>query len=160
MAHEPSAIQHRLRNVTNRTGISIAVAESLTGGELSARFASAPDASRWFRGAIVAYASAVKREVLSVPAGPVVSAPAAAAMASEARRLLGADVAVAVTGVAGPDEQDGQPAGTVWFALAHDDRTETHLEHFSGTPTEVVDATCAWALHWVLDHCEARPSAA
>jgi nicotinamide-nucleotide amidase len=159
MAQEPSATQQRLSTIARRTGMSVAVAESLTGGELSARFASAPDASDWFRGGIVAYASEVKHELLAVPAGPVVSEAAAAAMAAGACRLLGADIAIAVTGVAGPDEQDGQPPGTVWFALSHDGTADTHLEQFSGAPPEIVDATCARALQWVLDHYETRTSA-
>ena len=160
MAREPSADERRLGTVAGRTGMSIAVAESLTGGELSARFASSPGASEWFRGGIVAYASGVKHDLLSVPVGPVVSEAAAVAMASGACRLLGADVAIAVTGVAGPDEQDGQLAGTVWFALHHDGTSDTHLEQFSGSPPEIVDATCARAVRWVLDHCATRTSVA
>jgi nicotinamide-nucleotide amidase len=69
----------------------------------------------------VSYDSEVKFDVLGVPEGPVVSAEAAEAMATGARRVLGADVGLAVTGVAGPAEQDGQPVGTVFVGLALDD---------------------------------------
>ena len=75
-----------------------------------------PGASDVFRGSVVSYASDVKREVLGVPPGPVVSEEAALAMAEGVCRVLGADVSVAVTGVAGPAGQEGQPVGTVWMA--------------------------------------------
>lgn len=97
-------------------GWTLGLAESLTGGLVASRIVSVPGASRWFRGSIVSYATEVKHDVLGVPPGPVVSEEAAAAMASGARRVLGADVGLGVTGVAGPDSQEGQPVGTVWLA--------------------------------------------
>jgi len=100
------------------TGLTLAVAESLTGGLMGARFTAVPGASDVFRGGIVSYASDVKFSLLGVPEGPVVSADAAAAMAEGARHVLGADVALATTGVAGPAEQEGQPVGTVFLGLA------------------------------------------
>ena len=97
-------------------GRTLGLAESLTGGLVASRIVAVPGASRWFRGSVVAYASDVKHDVLGVPDGPVVSEEAAAAMAAGARRVLGADVGLGVTGVAGPDTQEGQPVGTVFFA--------------------------------------------
>ena len=97
---------------------SLGVAESLTGGLIAARVVAVPGASDWFRGAVVAYDSAVKRSLLDVPDGPVVTAEAAAAMAEGARRALGAEVGLATTGVAGPTEQEGRPVGTVIVGLA------------------------------------------
>jgi PncC family amidohydrolase len=67
---------------------------------------------------VVAYASEVKRDLLDVPDGPVVSEAAAMAMAEGVRRLLDADVGLATTGVAGPTEQEGHPPGTVWLGMA------------------------------------------
>jgi nicotinamide-nucleotide amidase len=99
-------------------GLTLATAESVTGGLIAARLTSVPGASEVFRGGIVSYASDVKFDVLGVPQGPVVSDEAAIAMAEGARRVLGADVAVAVTGVAGPDRQEGVPVGTVFFGLS------------------------------------------
>jgi nicotinamide-nucleotide amidase len=98
-------------------GLTLGLAESLTGGMMGSRVADVPGASDVFRGSIVSYASDVKVDLLGVPEGPVVSLEAAAAMAAGARRMLGADVAIAVTGVAGPDEQEGQPVGTVFVGL-------------------------------------------
>ena len=77
-----------------------------------------PGASQWFRGGVVSYASEVKFSILGVPEGPVVSEDAAVAMAVGARRVLGSDVALSVTGVAGPEEQDGQAVGTVFYGIA------------------------------------------
>jgi len=99
-------------------GWTLGVAESLTGGLVGARLADPPGASDVFRGSIASYATDVKRSVLGVTTEHVVSADAAEQLAEGARRVLGADVGVACTGVAGPATQDGQPVGTVWFGLA------------------------------------------
>lgn len=99
-------------------GETLALAESLTGGLVASRVVAVPGASAWFRGGLVAYATEVKEQLLGVPEGPVVSATAAAAMAEGVRRLLGASVGLATTGVAGPTEQDGRPVGTVFLGVA------------------------------------------
>ncbi len=98
-------------------GLSLGLAESLTGGLVSSRLTDVPGASRVFRGSVIAYATDVKDDVLGVEVRPVVSAAAAEAMASGARRVLGADVGLSLTGVAGPDEQDGERPGTVFVGL-------------------------------------------
>ena len=105
-------------------GLSLAVAESLTGGLAGARLTAVPGASDVFRGAVVSYASEVKFDLLGVPEGPVVSTDAAKAMALGVRERLGADVGIATTGVAGPAEQEGQPPGTVFLGLAYRDHAE------------------------------------
>ena len=99
-------------------GWTLGIAESLTGGLVGARITNVAGASRAFRGAIASYATDVKRDVLGVTAEQVVSAECAIQMAEGAQRLLGCDVAVSTTGVAGPEEQDDQPVGTVWFGIA------------------------------------------
>src|SRR5438270_10327163 len=103
-------------------GWTLGLAESLTGGLVGSRISDAPGSSEIFRGSIVSYATEVKRSVLGVTAEEVVSAESAIQMAEGARRVLGADVGLAVTGVAGPTEQEGQPVGTVFFGLAMPDR--------------------------------------
>lgn len=99
-------------------GWTLGVAESLTGGLIGARLANVPGASSVFRGSIASYATDVKRSVLGVTSEHVVSGECAQQMAEGACRVLGADVGIGITGVAGPDEQDGQPVGTVWYAIA------------------------------------------
>ncbi len=108
-------------------GLTLGVAESVTGGLVAGRLTSVAGSSKVFRGGIVSYASAVKHDLLGVPAGPVVSHDAAAAMARGARQVLGSDVGLALTGVAGPTEQDGQPVGTLYVSVAMpDDTVNTH----------------------------------
>ncbi|MFV1990738.1 MAG: competence/damage-inducible protein A [Acidimicrobiales bacterium] len=99
-------------------GQTLAVAESVTGGFIAKRLTDVPGASRVFRGGLVSYASDLKYDLLNVPEGPVVSEQAAIAMAEGARKLLGSDVAVATTGIAGPDEAEGQRPGTVFVGIA------------------------------------------
>jgi nicotinamide-nucleotide amidase len=99
-------------------GLRLAVAESLTGGMLSARLTAVPGASSWFAGAVVSYGEDVKRALLGVGPGPVVSAKAAGEMALGAASLLHADIGLALTGVAGPAQADGQPVGTVFVGLS------------------------------------------
>jgi len=115
-----------------RQGLSLAVAESLTGGLVGARLTEIPGASDVFRGAIVSYASEVKHELLAVPPGPVVSAEAAEAMAVGVCRALKADVGLATTGVAGPDQQEGQPVGTVYVGLCIHGRSESRRLQLPG----------------------------
>ena len=97
--------------------LTLGLAESVTGGLVAARLTDIPGASDVLRGSIVSYASEVKQQLLDVPEGPVVSEEAALAMARGAARVLGSDVTMALTGVAGPDEQDGMPVGTLCVAI-------------------------------------------
>jgi nicotinamide-nucleotide amidase len=102
-------------------GWTFGVAESVTGGLVGGRLTNVAGSSRVFRGGVISYAGDVKFGVLGVTPGPVVSEGAAAEMAAGARRVLGCDVALALTGVAGPDEQDGRPAGTLCVAAVFPD---------------------------------------
>jgi len=101
-----------------RLGMTLAVAESVSGGLVTGRLTAIPGASDVLRGGVVSYATEVKVELLGVAPGPVVSERAAAQMAEGVRRLLGADVGLALTGVAGPAEQDGVAVGTVCLGVA------------------------------------------
>ncbi len=132
-------------------GQTLATAESLTGGMLASMLTDVPGASRAFRGGVVAYASELKESVLGVPAHVVaehgvVSAPCAAAMADGARRLLGATYAVATTGVAGPDLQEGRAAGTVYVAVSAPSGTTVRELHLTGHRDAVRRGACAVAL--------------
>jgi nicotinamide-nucleotide amidase len=124
---DDETMEHAVLDRLQRLGWTLGVAESLTGGLIGARIVNVPGASEVFRGTIGAYATDVKRSVLGVTAESVVSEDAARQMAEGAQRVLGADVGIAVTGVAGPTEQDGVPVGTVCFAIA-----------LPGRPTEAV----------------------
>jgi nicotinamide-nucleotide amidase len=117
--------------------LTLAVAESVSGGLAACRLSAVPGTREVFKGGVVAYASQVKFDVLGVPRGPVVCEVAARAMAEGVRRLLGTDVGLATTGVAGPNEQDGQPVGTVFIGLAMGDRTEAKEVRLPGDPDRV-----------------------
>jgi nicotinamide-nucleotide amidase len=99
-------------------GWTLGLAESVTGGLVGGRITSIAGASRVFKGGVISYASDVKFDVLGVETGPVVSERAAMQMASGAQRVLGASVGLALTGVAGPDEQDGEPVGTLCVGVS------------------------------------------
>jgi nicotinamide-nucleotide amidase len=127
-------------------GVTVAVAESLTGGALSQALARAGDASEWFAGGVVAYRNATKYRVLGVAEGPVVSSDAARAMALGAREIMGVDAVIAVTGVGGPGAEEGHPAGTVFMCTATKRGTHDFAHVFEGTPAEVVALTVEHAL--------------
>lgn len=99
-------------------GLTLGLAESLTGGLVSSRLVGVPGASDWFKGSVVAYSSEVKFSVLGVSEGPVVSIDAAREMAEGARRVLRSDIGLALTGVAGPDPSEGKAPGTVIIGVA------------------------------------------
>ena len=115
---DDETIEHAALAALAAHGLTLGVAESLTAGLIGSRIGAVPGASATFRGSIVSYATDVKRSLLGVTAERVVSEECAREMAVGAQRVLGADVGIAATGVAGPDEQDGQPVGTVCFAIA------------------------------------------
>jgi nicotinamide-nucleotide amidase len=117
--NSPAAEVVRLLTVRGET---LAVAESLTGGLVAAEITAAPGASQAFRGSVTAYATELKQRVLGVDAALLerrgaVDPQVAAQMAAGVRKALGADWGIATTGVAGPDEQDGKPVGTVFVAV-------------------------------------------
>lgn len=137
----------RLSAAARASRCRVAVAESLTGGQLAAAISSAEDAGDWFCGGIVAYQPEVKFELLGTPRGPVVTAATASAMAKGAVRLLGADHAVAVTGVGGPGPAEGRPPGTVFLSVSSaSGRTRTQQREFAGDPVEVMGQTILAAL--------------
>jgi nicotinamide-nucleotide amidase len=105
-------------DLLRKRGFTLGLAESITGGLVASRLVSVPGTSEVLKGGVVAYMTDVKRSVLGVTAEKVVSEECARQMAAGARRVIGADVGLGVTGVAGPDEQEGQPPGTVFFGLA------------------------------------------
>ncbi len=113
-------------------GWSLGLAESVTGGLVGARLTGIPGSSDVLRGSIVSYATEVKQSVLGVSDGPVVTEVAALEMARGARRVLNADVGLALTGVAGPAEQEGMPVGTLCVGLIWPDGELTRTLRLSG----------------------------
>lgn len=151
MSSPPLPAAARVLDVLAERGETLATAESLTGGMLAALLTDVPGASRCFRGGVVAYASDLKESVLGVPAAVVaehgvVSGPCAAAMAEGARRLTGSTYAVATTGVAGPDLQEGKPAGLVFVAVSAPSGTMVRELRLTGDREKVRRGACAGGL--------------
>ncbi len=116
---------------------TIAVAESCTGGMLMARFVETPGSGDWFKGGVVAYQSELKFQLLDVPKGPVITEQAACDMAAGVRRLLGSDVGIATTGVAGPDSEEGVPVGTVFIGISDPTSEKAIRLSLNGDPDQV-----------------------
>ena len=137
-------------------GETVAVAESLTGGLLGAALTTTPGSSATFRGGLVVYATDLKETLAGVP-GPLleaegpVSAHVAAALAAGARDRLGATYGVGVTGVAGPDAQNGQPVGTVHLAVAGPAEGEVRSARYEGDRDQIRAATVAAALSLLVE---------
>jgi nicotinamide-nucleotide amidase len=152
-------LAERIGELVQERELTVAAAESLTGGMIATALSRASGSGEWFRGAVVAYHSEVKHDVLGVPPGPVVSASAAAEMARGARRLLGADVAVAVTGAGGPDPQDGREPGTVFLAVDSDEaHRSVRLKIPAEDPAEVCATTATTALRMLAQVLEEPPA--
>ena len=151
-------MEHAVAVLLDAHDLSLGLAESITGGLMGARLTDVAGASGFFRGSIVSYDSEVKFDLLDVPEGPVVSAAAVEAMAVGARKRLGADVGLAVTGVAGPAEQDGQPVGTVFIGLAIDDDVESTQLRLPGDRRRIREFTVISALNLLRQRLLARPS--
>lgn len=135
--------------------LRLAVAESLTGGMVCSALARMPAASSWLVGGVVAYISDVKHEVLGVDPGPVVTEAAALQMARGVTRLLGADVAVSVTGVGGPDPEEGKPVGTVWVGVCTAEGSRAYFLQLDGDPPTICETACDEALRLLEEHLTA-----
>jgi PncC family amidohydrolase len=139
-------------------GLTVATAESCTGGMVAQMLTSAPGASACFLGGFVTYANAAKTKVLGVPAAVIaehgaVSEAVVRMMAAEARRVLGADLAVAVSGIAGPTGGSAdKPVGTVWIGWAGPEGDGAQVHRFEGNRDQVRRSAAVHALD-VLRRC-------
>ena len=124
-------------NLLRERNLTLAIAESVTGGMVSSRLTAIPGSSDVLIGGIVSYASEVKYDLLNVPNGPVVTPDCARAMAEGVREALKADVGISTTGVAGPAEQEGQPVGTDHLGIAFGDHVEAQSTQLPGDRARV-----------------------
>lgn len=127
--------------LAGRHSLDVAVAESLTGGKVANQLAAAEGSGQWFVGALVAYQTRVKHQVLQVPDGPVISEQSVITMAEEVASMMQADASVAVSGAGGPGRQEGQEPGTTWIAVKVHDTIRTKQYHFAGEPIEILGQT-------------------
>ena len=127
---DDETMESAVLDLCRRSGLTLATAESLTGGMIAARLVAVPGAGDVFRGSLVTYAADAKRRLLGVPEGPVVSEQAVRAMAEGVCAQLGADCSLAVTGVAGPTPADGEAPGVVWMATSVGGETVARRHEF------------------------------
>jgi PncC family amidohydrolase len=130
-------VRDRFARAIRSRRLSVGVAESMTGGALAEALVTIPGSGDWLAGGVISYFTRVKRDVLGVSPGPVISESAARDMARGSARVLGTDVGISTTGCAGPDEMEGQPVGSAWIAVAVRDRTTARHFQFEGEPAEV-----------------------
>jgi PncC family amidohydrolase len=143
--------------LAGRTDVTVAAAESCTGGEVGHRITSLAGSSDYFLGSIVTYANSAKAHLLGVPQSILdsvgaVSEECARAMAEGARAAFGATIAVSTTGIAGPGGATARkPVGLVYIALATEHGTVVEEHHFAGERTAVIDAASERALTLLVD---------
>ncbi len=147
----------------HRTGLKLATAESCTGGLLGDLITNVPGSSDYYLGGVVVYAYEAKQILLHVPGETLlqygaVSRETVAAMADSIRQILGADVSLAVSGIAGPaGGTDEKPVGTVWIALSAGGDTTSKVFHFSGGRLKIKSLAAQSALHMLLDYLSPLP---
>jgi len=143
-------------------GLCLTTAESCTGGLIAAACTELPGSSAWFERGFVTYSNAAKTELLGVESACIeqhgaVSEPVARAMAQGAVRHSHAQVAIAVTGIAGPTGGSlTKPVGTVWFAWATPGALHAEVRHFTGNRSAVRRAAQHHALRTLIDHLSLR----
>ena len=154
------ALASMVVKAATESGMKLSTAESCTGGLISGALTSVPGSSSVVLGGIVSYANGVKVASLGVDPKDLervgaVSSEVAQQMAEGSRKALGSDIAVSVTGIAGPDGgTDEKPVGTVWFGLSSSRGTNSNLKHFDGSREQVREQTVNYALSMLLDEIE------
>ena len=162
---ERASMQELVHGILTQRSETLATAESCTGGAIAARFTAMPGASAYFLCGVVAYSNEAKSRILGVPAEEIVrygavSEQVARRMAEGARRISGADYAVATTGIAGPTGgSDAKPVGTVWIAVATPRGTQAILKQCGTDRGQIIDRASAFAIGLLRDCLEEEKAA-
>jgi PncC family amidohydrolase len=166
MAGDPlTGLAERLQGVCLGRGLSVAVAESCTGGLVADAITDIPGSSGYFLGGVVSYSNAAKEQLLDVPADVLaahgaVSAQVARGMAEGVRSRFNADIGIAVTGVAGPDGgSEAKPVGLTYVAVADGDGADVRRHAWSGDRLANKASSAAATLELILDRI-GEPSSA
>lgn len=160
------ALAERLQGLCLGRGLTVAVAESCTGGLVAATITEVPGSSGYFLGGVVSYANAAKEQLLDVPATMLaahgaVSAQVVVAMATGARARFAASLSAAITGVAGPDGgSDAKPVGLTYVGLADAVSADVRRFTFTGDRTANREAAARAALEWLIERAEAPAASA
>ena len=162
VGYEGATVQEQVHRLLTESGKTLAVAESCTGGSISAKFTAMAGASTYFLCGVTAYANEAKRDVLGVDESLIerhgaVSEEVARAMAEGVRRISGADFAVATTGIAGPTGGSEQkPVGTVWFAVASERGTVAMMRNSGTDRGQIIERATAYAIEFLRDHIKGK----
>ena len=162
VGYETASVQELVHRRLIESGRSLATAESCTGGTIAARFTALPGASAYFRCGVVAYADSAKEQLLGVDPQTLrrcgaVSEEVARQMAEGARRIAGADYAVATTGIAGPTGGSAEkPVGTVWIAVATPGGTAAVCRQCGIDRGQIVDRASAFAIGLLREALDAE----
>ena len=162
VGYETASVQELVHRRLIESGRSLATAESCTGGTIAARFTALPGASAYFRCGVVAYADSAKEQLLGVDPQTLrrcgaVSEEVARQMAEGARRIAGADYAVATTGIAGPTGGSAEkPVGTVWIAVATPGGTAAVCRQCGTDRGQIVDRASAFAIGLLREALDAE----
>jgi len=152
----PRIAAHTLAMYLKNSDMTLACAESCTGGMAAANLSAEPGASKFFLGCVVAYSNSAKSRILGIPASLIehhgaVSRETAMAMAGAARDKFSADCSFSITGIAGPDGgTPAKPVGTVWFGFQIGDAINSELHVFTGSRSIIRREATQWALDHLL----------
>jgi nicotinamide-nucleotide amidase len=151
-------LEEEIGNLLRRKGLTLGVVESATGGLISHRITNIPGSSDYYQGSITAYSNQVKVKVVGVKEATLnrhgaVSAQVAEEMAGGGRKVLGADVCIADTGIAGPGgAEPGKPVGLFYIGLSHKGGTYSRKHNFSGDREQNKQSAAEAALEWLKEY--------
>jgi len=157
-----SNLENEVGKILREKNLTIACAESCTGGLLTSRLTDVAGSSAYVQGSIVSYSNAVKNSVLKVKAETLqefgaVSEQTARQMSENVRKLFNTDIGVGVTGIAGPDGGSAEkPVGTVYISVSNADKTEVKRFNFNGTRAEIKNQSANAALSMIKDFISAE----
>ena len=160
MAGALVALAEQLQGICLGRGLTVALAETCTGGLIATTITAVPGSSGYFLGGVVSYSNVAKERFLDVPAATLaahgaVSAQSAKAMAIGARAKFGSSLAVGVTGIAGPDGGSREkPVGLTYLGLADEATTEVRRFTFTGDRAAIREAGARAALEWLIERAE------
>jgi nicotinamide-nucleotide amidase len=154
---EGSSVEQLVHNILIDKGLKLAVAESCTGGNIASLFTKMAGASKYFMTGVVAYSNEAKRDILGVNYDNImrygaVSEPVAIEMAEGARRISGADYAIATTGIAGPTGGSAEkPVGTVWMAVSTPTGTHAVMRNSGTDRSQIISRASAYAIEMLYE---------
>ncbi|MBE6176201.1 MAG: competence/damage-inducible protein A [Rikenellaceae bacterium] len=157
LGYEDESIEHLIHEQLSKRGLSLAIAESCTGGAIASKFTAMAGASKYFLAGVVSYSNEAKRDILGVRMEDIerygaVSEEVARQMAEGVRRVSGADYAIATTGIAGPTGgSEAKPVGTVWMAIATPTATYAQMRNSGNDRGQIISRATAYALEMLYE---------